>query len=153
MGNDLATSRNWYFISPEAISRYLTTVIRDWGYKARWNQSDDSESLYIMVWVGTGESPEVFNIRISNHSVPPKRLWIEFKFDVYCGHKREGATNYVKLLSKLTEKLGKPLPPCLKRTKIGTEMYKKYSIEMQRRGKLANGRRSPFQGERLYVYG
>ena len=153
MGNELVRRRDWYFTSPEAISRYLTTVIRGWGYQAIWNRSDDSESVYIKVCLGTREAPESVHIRISNHSVPPKSLWIKFQFDVYCGHRREGATSYVKVLSKLAEMLGKPLPPYLKRTKAGTGLYKSYSIEMQRRGKLANGRRNPFPGERLYVYG
>ena len=144
-------NRNWYLTKPEAISRYLVSVIRNWGYQVYWNPSDDSESMYLKVWLGTQESPRIFHIRISNHSVPPKNLWVIFDIDVYCEYEREGATSYIKVLSKLAEELGKSLPPALEKVKAGTEPYKNYRIEMQRRRKLANGRRYFFNAERIYV--
>ena len=144
-------NRNWYLTGPQAISRYLVSVIRNWGYKVFWNLSDDSESIYLKVWLGTWESPKMFHIRISEHSIPPKNLWVVFDIDVYCEYEREGATNYIKLLSKLADELGKPLPPVLEKLKTGTEPYKNYRLEMQRRRKLANGRRQLFRAERIYV--
>jgi len=151
MGNDLAMKRDWYFTSPEAISRYLTTVIRGWGYKTRWNLSDNSESVYIKACLGTKEAPKSLHIRMSNHTLPPNSRSM-YNYDVYCGHRRKEATSYVKLLSGLAERLGKPLPCCLRSTNVGTKQYKTYSIEMQRRGKQASDRGSLFLEERLYVY-
>ena len=148
---DSKLARSWYFTKPGAISRYLTSVIRNWGYPVFWNRSEDSESVYQKVCLGSRELPKALHIRISNHSVAPESLWILFNFDVYCDYEREGAISYVKLLSKLAEELGKPLPPVMEQLKTGTEPYKNYRIEMQRRKKLANDRRRFFGGERLYV--
>jgi len=143
--------KSWYFIKPQAISRYLVSVIRSWGYPVFWNRSDDSESLYLKVYIGSIESPKTLHIRISDHSIPIKNLWVEFNYDVYGSFEREGAISYVKLLSKLAEDLSKPLPAALERTKAGTELYKNYRIEMQRRKKQLNGKYR-FTGEdRLYV--
>ena len=144
-------ARHWYLTRPEAISRYLASVIRNWGYQVYWNPSDDSESRYLKVYLGTRESPKSFHIRISDHSVPPKKLWVVFDIDVYCEYEREGATSYVKLLSKLAEELGRSLPPALEKLKAGTAPYKNYRVEMQRRKKLANSRRHFFRAERVYV--
>jgi len=142
---------NWYLTRPEAISRYLFSVIKNWGVPVFWNRSGDSESVYLKVCLGNREFPKAFHVRISNHSVPPKSLWVVFDTDVYCDYEREGATSYVKLLSKLADELEKPLPPALERLKAGTEPYKHYRLEMQRRKKLANGCRGLFRTERLYV--
>jgi hypothetical protein len=149
MKNQLA--HNWYLTNPEAISRYLVSVIKTWGYLVTWNQSEDSESLYLKICLGTPEDPKALHIRISNHTIPVKTLRVVFNVDVYCGYEREGAMNYVKLLAKLAEELGQPLPPAINRVKAGTQSYKYYRIEMQRRKKMANGRRGFFTGERLYL--
>jgi hypothetical protein len=143
---------NWYFTSPGAISRYLVTVIRGWGYPVTWNRSEDSESLYLKVSLGTLEVPRTLHIRISNHTIPPETLRVVFDADVYCSYEREGATNYIKLIAALAEETGKPPPPILARIRAGTQPYKKYRIEMQHRKKRANDRRHGFSsGERLYV--
>ena len=158
---DRKLAGSWYLTRPGAISQYLVSVIKNWGYPVFWNRefeieqahwrSGDSESVYLKVCLGSRESPKALRIRISNHSVAPENLWVVFNFDVYCGYEREGAISYVKLLSKLAEKLDKPLPPVMEQLKTGTEPYKHYRIEMQRRKKLANGRQRFFEGERLYV--
>jgi len=148
---DFKLSRNWYFTKPEAISRYLVSVFRSWGYPVFWNRSDDSESVYLKVYVGTLDSPKTLHIRISNHSVPQKRLWIAFNFDVYGSYEREGAMSYIRLLSKIAEDLDKPFPAALERIKTGTQSYKSYMVEMQRRRKMADGRPHFFDDQRLYV--
>jgi hypothetical protein len=142
---------NWYFISPRAISRYLVTVIRSWGYPVTWNRSEDSESLYLKVSLGAIEVPQSLHIRISDHTIPAKTLRVVFNADVYCSYEREGATNYIKLLAGLAEEMNKPLPPILTQIKAGTGPYKKYRIAMQHRKKTVNGRRGFSSGERLYV--
>lgn len=148
---DNKLSRNFYFTKPDAISRYLVSVIRNWGYPVFWNRSGDSESVYLKISIGTFESPKTLHIRISNHSVPQKYAWVVINFDVYSSYEREGAISYIKLLSKLAEYLNKPLPGVLERVKTGTQSYKKYRVEMQRRKKLAGGRSYFFDDQRLYV--
>jgi hypothetical protein len=143
--------RGWYLTSPEAISRYLVSIFRNWGFPVFWNLSWDSESVYQKVCLGTREAPRALHIRISDHSVSQKNLWVAFNFDVYCGYEREGAISYIKLLSILAEKLDKPLPPVLEQLKTGTESYKNYRIEMQRRKRQTNSRCRSFESERLYV--
>jgi hypothetical protein len=143
--------KSWYLIKPEAISRFLVSVIRNWGYPVFWNRSEDSESVYLKLCLGTPESPRVLHIRISNHSVPQRNLWVMFNMDVYCGHEREGATNYIKLISKLADILDRPIPEGLERVITGTEPYKSYRIEMQRRRNPANGKPCLLIGDRLYV--
>ena len=143
--------RNWYLTRPEAISRLLVSIIRTWGYPVHWNFSDDSESVYLKVCLGTRESPKAFHIRISNHSIPPKNLWVAFQLDVYSGFEREGAVSYIKALSRLAQDLDKPLPEFLDPVRTGTEPYKRYRVEMQRRRKLARGRSCFYREERLYV--
>lgn len=149
MGNQF--TGGWYLTKPEAISRFLVSVIRNWNYPVFWNRSEDSESVYIHVCLGTRETPQWFRIRISEHSVPPKNVWITFNMDVYSGFEREGAISYIKLLSKLAEDLAKPFPAALEQIKIGTEAYKKYRVEMQRRGKVANARYRFSGQDRFYV--
>jgi len=143
--------KSWYFIKPQAISRYLVSVIRSWGYSVYWNRSDDSESLYLKVCINTLGDLKTLHIRISDHSIPPKNLWVAFNYDVYGCYEREGAISYVKLLSKLAEELDKPFPSILKRVSIGTDLYKNYRIEMQRRRKLLNGKYHFTREDRLYV--
>lgn len=143
--------RNWYLTRPEAISRLLVSIIRTWGYPVHWNFSDDSESVYLKVCLGTRESPKAFHIRISNHSIPPESLSAIFHLDVYSGYEREGAVSYVKAISKLAKDLGKTLPDYLSRVCIGTEQYKLYRVEMQRRKKHAKNGLFYSQEERFYV--
>jgi hypothetical protein len=142
---------NWFLIKPQAISRFLGSVIRSWGYPVSWNPSDDSESMYLTVYMDIHEPSKTLIIRISDHSIPPKTLWVVYHYDVYGSYEREGAMSYVKLLSKLAEDLGKPFPPFLERVKSGTELYKNYRIEMQRRRKHLNGKYHFIREERLYV--
>jgi len=142
---------NWFFTKPKVISKYLLTVFKDWGYAVYWNMSDDSESVYQKICLGTRESPKSLHIRISDHSIPTEKHWVTYQFDVYCGFEREGATNYIKLLLLLAEELNKPLPPVLEYIKTGTKPYRSYRIEMQRRKKMAKGRSRFFREERLYV--
>ena len=144
-------AKNWYFIKPQAISQYLVSVIRNWGYPVFWNKSDDSESIYLKVYIDIHEPSKTLHIRVSDHSIPPKNLWVAFNYDIYGSYEREGAMSYIKLLSKLAEDMGKPLPPALKRVKAGTLLYKNYRIEMQRRKKQLNGRYHFTREERLYV--
>jgi len=144
-------SKNWFLIKPQAISRFLASVIRSWGYPVSWNPSDDSESMYLKVYMDIHEPSKTLNIRISDHSIPPKTLWVVFHYDVYGSYEREGAMSYIKLLSKLAQDLDKPFPPFLERVKAGTELYKNYRIEMQRRKKRLNGKYHFTREERLYV--
>ena len=130
-----------FFTRPEEISKYLSSLFRNWGYFVTYNRSDDSESLYLKVCTGTREEPKALHIRISDHSVPPNKRWIVFQADVYCSYEREGATNYVKLITKLAEELNKPLPKVLEKMKAGTPLYKRYRIEMQCRKKKAGRNR------------
>ena len=141
-------NRGWYLVSPEAISRYLYSVIKDWGYFVIWNTSDDSESCYLNANLGTMEEPKALHVRISNHTVPVKNQWIRFNVDLYCDHDREGATSYIKFLTKLSNELNRPMPASLDRVKAGTPLYKQYRIKMQHRAKY--GSRS-CSGDRLYV--
>ena len=142
------TIRCWYLVNPKAISCYISRVIVNWGYYARWNSSDDSESYYLNVNLGTIEEPKALHIRISDHSVPPERKRIFFDMDLYCSYERSGATSYIKFLTKLSEELDKPMPPGLEKVKTGTESYKRYRIKMQQRAKMG----SRFHSEdRLYV--
>ena len=127
--------KNWYLTRPEAISRFLHKVFTDWGYRVIWNPSDDSESQYLLLCPGTDEDLKPLNIRISNHSVSSRNIWISYDVDVYGGFEREGATSYVKLIVKLSEKMEKPLPPVMEKIGIGTDSYKRYRMEMQRRKK------------------
>jgi len=148
---DCKFSRTWYLTMPEAISRFLVKVIRNWGYPVFWNSSNYSESLYLKICLGTLESPKALHIRISNHSVPPKKRWIVFDFDVYSSYEREGAINYIILLSELAKALGKPFPVALEQVKTGTQSYENYMVEMQRRMKMADGKACVFDDQRFYV--
>lgn len=141
----------WYYTKPQAISKYLFTVFSKWGYYVFWNQSDDSESFYLKVNLGTKESPKPMHIRISNHSIPQNNRWVLYDVDLYCGFEREGATSYIKLLSKMANLLNKPLPHVLEHVKTGTPLYKTYRITMQNRKKLAYEKGYRFQDDRLYL--
>jgi hypothetical protein len=145
------TNGPWYLTQPKAISKYLASVIRNWGYPVTWNPSDDSESSYIQVYIGTPESPKVLYIRISDHSIPPKNLWVFFDVDVYCSYERENATSYMKIISNLAGVLDRQVPEVLNHVKTGTEPYKRYRLIMQKRKKTANGRSRWHTEERLYV--
>ena len=140
--------RHWYLVNSNAISCYLSRVIINWGYHVQWNPSEDSESYYINVNLGTVEEPKALHIRISDHSVSPGRKWIFFDTDLYCSYERMGATSYIKFLTKLSGELDKPMPPGLEKVKTGTEPYKKYRIKMQQRAKKGNRFHSK---DRLYV--
>ena len=140
--------KNWYFTSPDAISRYLFSIINNWGYSAKWNKSSDSESRYLKINIGSFLCPKALHIRISNHSVPPASKSIKFDFDVYCSHDRKGAISYVNLLGKLANELNRPMPLSLNKIKAGTRPYKYYRIEMQNRAK---NKRRFYAGDRLYV--
>ena len=149
MGNCKALG--WYLISPRGISRFLSKVFRDWGYRVFWNQSDSSESFYLKLCLGTKEEPESLHIRISNHSLSQNNSWVMFDVDLYCSYEREGATSYIKLLTKLAGELDKPLPAYLEKVRVGTMPYKRYSIEMQRQRRWARKKGRSFAGNRLYV--
>ena len=142
------TNKGWYLVSPKAISQYLYSVINGWGYSVVWNTSDDSESCHLKVNLGTTEEPKALHVRISNHSVPVKNQWIMFNVDLYCGHDREGATSYIKFLTRLSSELNRPMPAGLNKVKAGTAFYKQYRLKMQQRAKY--GARS-CSGDRLYV--
>ena len=143
--------KRWYLTRPEAISKYLFSIFTSWGYFVCWNQSDDSESLYLKVCLGTRKEQKTLHIRISDHSVQLKNCWVKFNVDLYCGYEREGATSYIKLLTKLAGELNKPLPAYLGKVKAGTIPYKRYRIEMQCRRKWARRNGRSLAGDRLYV--
>ena len=65
-------SQNWFYIKPQAISWFLGSVIRSWGYPVSWNRSDDSESIYLTVYMDIHEPSKTLRIRVSDHSIPPK---------------------------------------------------------------------------------
>jgi len=141
-------NKNWYLISPQAISRYLFSTFKNWGFFVSWNQSDDSESRYLKVNLTESGQPKSLYVRISNHSVSQKNLGIPYNVDLYCSYEREDATSYVKFLTKLSGKLNKPLPSGWNRIKTGTPSYKRYKIQMQQWPKSNN---KSICMDRLYV--
>ena len=143
--------RKWFFTKPEAISRCLSNVFYEWGFLVTWNKSFESESQYLSVCFFNEGIFRMIKIRISDHSFRTNNFHMPFDVDVYVTFERDGATSYVKLLSKLSQKLNKPLPLALEKIKSGTHEYMRYKYEMRRRRKIVGANGHFHAGDKFFV--
>jgi len=58
---------NFYFTTTDGIGRYLNTVLKHWGYKVYFNNSEHSDSCYLKSDIGMLETNNLINVRVSNH--------------------------------------------------------------------------------------
>jgi hypothetical protein len=82
--------------------------------------------------LGTPEEPHAYHIRVSNHD---NKNYGEKRYDCdICASKaRKDATTYIKFLIDFATEHDKVLPFYFKFIVPGTECYKDYSIELQKR--------------------
>jgi len=125
--------KQYYLTSTSGIASYLCRTITNLGFFVRYNRSDESESIYLNINLGTRESPDAIHVRISNHSVSRNNTSIRFDYDICGSRSRQGATTYIKFLVKFANEHGKKLPKVVQHLQPGTPKYKKYAISMQKR--------------------
>lgn len=128
--------KRYFLTSSSGIANYLKRTILGFGYFVRVNQSLASDSFYLNINRGTKEMPDAVHVRISNH---PSSKWntdIRYDYDICANHSRQGATTYIKFLTKFAAENNKPLPAGIRALQPGSYSYKKYSIGMQKRAAL-----------------
>ena len=123
----------YYLTSTSGIANYLCRTLKSFGFFVRYNHSDASDSIYMNINLGTREAPVAVHVRISNHSVFRNNTDVQYDFDICGTHSRQGATTYIKFLSKFAAEHGKTLPLSMQALQPGTQRYKRYAIEMQKR--------------------
>jgi hypothetical protein len=95
---------------PISISRYLQHVAEDlWGATYVFNFSNNSEAIYNTLKFTREAGYWHCHLRIANHP-PNKNSHSGFDFDIYASFFRPNATNYLQLLTKISQKLTLPLP-------------------------------------------
>ena len=124
--------KRYYLRSTSGIANYLCRTIGDYGFYVRHNHSDTSESVYLNINLGNQEAPNTVHVRISNHPAPGHNTDVRYDYDICATHTRQGATTYIKFLSKFAKEHGKELPKGIQVLQPGTYLYKKYAISMQR---------------------
>ena len=123
-----------YLTRPLYIAKFLSRIIRNYGFYVRYNQSVTSESTYLKINVGSaGEPPNTVHVRVSNHQVSRNNTSTVYDYDICGTHSRDGAITYVKFLKKFADDHDKILPYWFKHYKPGTMKYKNYAIELQKR--------------------
>ena len=131
------------------IGRYLNSVLSRWGYDLHYNYSSQSDSCYIKSDIGFLGTQEPILVRISNHPIKGNHKAADF--DVYAGYLRPDAINYVELIVKLAGRLGQRIPGRINMIRPGTNYYRQYKIELQKRATMVKARGYWPLGERFYV--
>ena len=125
--------KRYYLTSTSGIANYLYRTIKNFGFFVRYNHSDVSDSVYMNINFGTRESPVAVHVRISNHPVSRYNTDVQYDYDICGTYSRQGATTYIKFLSKLAKEHNKTLPIGIQALQPGTQRYKRYAIMMQKR--------------------
>ena len=140
---------NFYFTTTDGIGRYLNTVLKHWGYKVYFNNSEHSDSCYLKSDIGMLETNNLINVRVSNH--PIRRNDIIVDYDVYAGYLRPSAISYVDLILNLAALLGQKAPERINVLRPGSDYYRQYKIELQRRAAIARTKGYWPKSQRFYV--
>jgi len=125
--------KEYFLTSPSGIANYLCRTIKDFGYFVQYNHSDNSESIYLNINIGTREAPDAIHVRISNHPVSRYNTSTHYDYDICGSRSRQGATTYIKFLVKFASEHNKTLSKSIQHLRPGTPKYKKYAISMQKR--------------------
>jgi len=140
---------SFFFTTTDGISRYINKVLSYWGYKVYFNNSEQSDSCYIKSDIGFIETHNPLKIRVSNHSIQNNNTVVDY--DVYAGFLRPSAINYVELILNLAAMLGQRAPERVNVLRPGSDAYRQYIIELQKRAAIARTKGYWPKSQRFYV--
>jgi len=140
---------SFFYTTTDGIGRYLNTVLKHWGYKVHFHNSEKSDSCYIKSDIGLMKTHNLIDIRVSNHPIWNNDGIVDY--DIYAGYLRPSAISYVDLILNLAALLGQRAPERINVLKPGSDAYRQYKIELQRRAAIARTKGYWPKSQRFYV--